>query len=145
MYRLSYDSNNLEKSDFIKGIGFNLNLLQILSKKRKDTSTCFWLKEGVSIDGSIRTVGQHPLLGRTLIDNSSETPRKLIVECIYENWYYGTYLSIVYRIDGTNSHGGLDFRNLTCIDESIIQGINKTLKQVQIEGSRWEDFMELPY
>lgn len=132
--RNTYETENLVKEDFISGLGFNTTLLNQLRKIKgieKSTEFDYHHENSTAIDGSIRIKKFHPLLNKILIDSrEDENERELVIESIHKHWYNGYYWVLVYRVNGTKSHGTLFYKNINSIDSTIIEGIEETINNV---------------
>ena len=139
--RNTYETENLKTEDFIRGIGFDNNLLVKLNCLKKSNEFDFYHEEGVSIDGTIRIKKYHPLLNQILID-SCDNDRELIVESVHKHWYQGYYWCLVYRIVGTKSHGTLFYKNINSIDTTIINGVDETINTKFFKDTtiNWNNF-----
>ena len=141
--RNTYSGNFIRDEDFITGIGFDINLLGKLMGKKKNTNFDFYHKDGISIDGTVRIKKYHPLLNKILIDKrAGQKRRKLIIESVHKFWYFGYYWCLVYRIDGSDSHGGFDYKNVNSIDINILNNIKSVENNFEFEDTNlnWEQF-----
>lgn len=144
--RNTYETKNLVKEDFINGLGFNSSLLTQLRKIKNFTDSNefdFYHEDSVGIDGKLRVKKFHPLLNSILIDNrEDENGRELIIESVHKHWYNGYYWIAIYRILGTKSHGICFFKNVNCIDKTIIEAINETIQFVNFKdiNINWKQF-----
>jgi len=68
---------------------------------------------------------KHSLTGKKIKRNGKE----YIVENVYKFWWLGYYLHALLRREGTQSHGGMDFENISCQDEITL----KTIKNNKYE------------
>lgn len=68
---------------------------------------------------------EHLLYGKRVQYNDGKIG---IIECVNIHWYYGYYLILVYRIEGTKSHGTIFWENINCIDKGILDIIKETQK-----------------
>ena len=124
--RETYNTENLKEEDFIKGIGFDLSLFNrfLESKNIKRKVESYYHENGTSIDGTIRTKKFHPLLNKIIIDN--RTGEKGIIESIHRHWYFGEYWTLLFRKEGTRSHGSLIYKNINSISKITIDSIEET-------------------
>lgn len=142
IHRKTYQGEYLTKSDFISGIGFDNHLLYTLLKLKNRQPEEYWSEDGIGIDGSIRKYKFHPLLNKILIDNrEGRENRRLTIEYVGKHWYFGSYWTILYS-DENGSHGGIDFKNINCIDSSVLQSIKRTKKYFSFEDKKlsWDQF-----
>lgn len=144
--RNTYETKNLVKEDFIYGLGFNSSLLIQLRKIKNITDSNefdFHHEDSIGIDGKIRVKKYHPLLNKILIDDREDkNSRELIIESVHKHWYNGYYWVAVYRMLGTKSHGICYFKNVNCIDETIIESINETIEEIKFKDKNinWNQF-----
>lgn len=120
--RIKFQTENLTEDDYHLGFGFNKELLSEFLKLRSikdDNQNSHYLFDFVSIDGIQRKKSYHPLLGKKIHD--LEDDRILIIESVHTHWYFGFYKCLVYRMEGTRSHGTLIYENINCYDETVLE------------------------
>ena len=123
--RNTYTTDNLSADDFISGIGFDMDLLNTYYKRKgiKIKSESFYLFSHHDICGEWHEANEHPLLGRKHIDNVTLNEVG-IIESVHKHWYYGFYYAMIYRKNGTRSHGVLQFENINSVSDVIINSVN---------------------
>lgn len=139
--RNTYNTENLTHEDFIHGLGYDTSLYNQIREIRcikKSSVDDYYHEDGMSIDGTIRIKKFHPLLNKVLID--IEDDRELVIESVHRHWYIGYYWIILYRINGTKSHGTCIYKNENCVDSTILEGVNDTLltKKFKDKELSWE-------
>ena len=70
---------------------------------------------------SNKKIVEHPLTDKLIERNG----KKYIVQNVYKFWWLGYYLHALLRRLGTESHGSMDFENISCECEHTIQSINE--------------------
>jgi hypothetical protein len=137
--RYTYTTENLTVDDFKSGYGFNSSLYLEVVKKRKDgklhRSMNYYHENSYAIDGSFRKKAYHPLLNHILIrTNEDGTEEELIIESVHRHWHIGYYWMLIYRKEGTKSHGQLMYKNENCICDWLIESIEETKKEVRFKN-----------
>ena len=141
--RNTYTGNFLTKEDFITGIGFDYSLLGRLMGKKKSHEFDFYHEDGISIDGTVRIKKSHPLLNKILIDKRfGKNRRRVIIESVHKHWHSGYYWCLIYRVLGTESHGGFDYKNVNSIDSTIIKSVESVELNWEFEDTNlnWKQF-----
>jgi hypothetical protein len=81
------------------------------------------------IDGTLIKSVHHPLHDKLLVD---EKGNKYQIDVVTEDFYYGRFISIMYRKLGTKSHGCLYWENISSIDEIVINSVKKNKKRFKL-------------
>ena len=64
----------------------------------------------------------HPLHDKILVDKKGNEYQ---IDVVTEDFYYGKFISIMYRKIGTKSHECLYWENISCQDETILKSIEE--------------------
>jgi hypothetical protein len=118
--RNTYTTDNLTPDDFIHPLGWDYSLLgRYFSEKNtiRDMDS-YYLFTFTAIDGTICQERFHPILGRRIINSEGEIG---IIESLHKHWLAGNYWVILYRKEGTRSHGTLWLKNINSIDSIVIE------------------------
>lgn len=120
--RDTYTTSNLDPSDFRLGLGFDLSLVSKIEKlnERRDS---YYLFTFTAIDGTLCEERYHPILGLRIQDKRDG--KIGIIESLHKHWLSGYYWVIVFRGEGTRSHGTLFIKNINSISGLIIDSIEK--------------------
>lgn len=137
-YRIKPETENLKEEDYRFGFGINNHLYQIVKRKRealglptnKDYLGSWDSREGFSIEGKPLPTGYHPLHDKKLINSKGET---YIIDAVHEHHYFGKYLVLLIRKEGTKSHGVRYWENFTCKNPTIIEGIKEAHEEYKIK------------
>lgn len=117
--RNSYTTKNLTKEDFISPLGWDYSLLNgYLSQKGRINKESYYLFTFTAIDGTLCEKRYHPILGKRIINTKGKIG---IIESLHKHWLAGNYWVIIYRVDGTRSHGTLWLKNINSIDQLVIE------------------------
>jgi hypothetical protein len=141
--RNTYNTENLRHEDFIHGLGYDTSLYNKIIKIRgigKSSVDDYYHEDGISIDGTIRVKKEHPLLNKILIDIKDN--RELVIESVHRHWHIGYYWIILYRINGTKSHGTCIYKNENCVDSTVLECVYETLltKKFKDKNLSWVMF-----
>jgi len=88
---------------------------------REDFKETFDTRTGFAIDGTALCTGYHPWHDNVLI--KKETGEKYIIDLVSKHHYYGSYWVIMFRKEGTKSHGTIFWENIDCHDPTMLEGI----------------------
>lgn len=129
----TYETKNLKHEDFIKGFSFNSRLIMELRRIKNIKQESYWHEAGFSIDGTERIKRYHPLLNKVIINQT--TGERGIIESVHKHWLSGTYWVLLYRKEGTQSHGTLWYKNINSINSIVIDAAKECKKKFKFEDS----------
>jgi len=76
----------------------------------------------------------HELIGTWMVNR--ETGKRYIVEKARQHWYWGYYIILSIRREGTDSHAVVMWENLTCDKDSLIaQQVRKARNRYEHAGT----------
>jgi len=114
-----YQTKNLKEEDFIHPLGWDYSLLgSYLLKRSHSNKESYYLFTHTAIDGTLCEERYHPILGKRIINLKGEVG---IIESLHKHWLSGNYWVILYRQEGTRSHGTLWLKNINSIDKVVIE------------------------
>lgn len=131
--RNTYTTENLTESDFRLGLGYDLSLLNHLRQLRniEREKESYYLFTHTNIEGKLCEERFHPILGKVLINK--KTLEKVIIESLHKHWLLGNYWFIVYRKEGTRSHGTLWVKNINSIDKIVLEAVREANDEYYFE------------
>lgn len=94
----------------------------------KETYDC---REGYYITGEKIDTKHHPLHDMVLV--KIKTGERYEIDIVSKHWSQGYYWSLVYHKVGSNSHGTLFWKNISCHSNTVLDGINKAQKEYRLE------------
>lgn len=97
---------------------------------REDFSEEWDSREGYAITRRKLNTRYHPLHDIKLIEN--ETGDIYLVDAVYKQHYFGYFISILTRKEGTDSHGMAYWENISSLDPIITGGIEETKKRFTV-------------
>lgn len=97
---------------------------------REDFSEEWDSREGFNITGKKLNTRYHPLHDIKLIENA--TGNIYLVDAVYKQHYFGYFISLLVRKEGTESHGMAYWENISSLDPIIIGGIEETKKRFTV-------------
>ena len=103
-----YYSSHIDEDGVFSNYFFNYNLYRKIIDKR-----------GRKLDNDDKII-EHSLTGKRIRRNGKE----YIVQNVYKFWWFGYYLHALLR-DDNDSHGGMDFENISCESDYIVKNINE--------------------
>lgn len=87
-------------------------------------------RTGYYIDGSKIITRLHPLHDKQLVCN--KTGKRYVIDTVQISHWFGNYMTIGMREEGSKSHKHILFENYTCREPDIVKEIKKNKKQYQI-------------
>lgn len=138
--RNTYEGKFLKKEDFLNGLGFDNQLIRhFLNKRKENNEYNFHHETSTAIDGTLRVKKYHPLLNKIIVD--TRDGEEGIIESVHKHWYNGNYWVLVFRKEGTKSHGTLWYKNENSIDNTILESIEDTRKNWKFKDNfSWNEF-----
>jgi len=141
-HRITYSKKNLKKKDFITGFGYYSEILNQIHQARikyneenpdkklplrGEFHDQYDNRIGHYITGEKINTRIHPLHDKQLMDVN--TKQKYIIDTVtYSNWY-GKYITLMVRKEGSKSHGHILWENISCLEPGVIRDIKKNQKK----------------
>jgi len=127
-FRHTYNCNTLQKEDFINGFGINTNLLRkvIDAKGIKHEREQYDNRIGYYITGEKINTRIHPLHSKRLLN--IETGKRYVIDTVTYCHWYGEYISLMVRVEGSKSHKEVLWENISCHYEDFVNDIEENRK-----------------
>jgi hypothetical protein len=127
-FRHTYNGRHFKKKDFVHGFGLDLSLYsKILNAKGiEHTRNVYDNRIGYYIDGRKIETRIHPLHSKRLL-NTENGKRYIIDTVAYQHWF-GEYITLMVREEGSKSHKEVTWENISCHYEYITKNIKKNRK-----------------
>lgn len=143
-YRICPTDGLLTKDDYRFGFGLDMYLYNRINEARKqrglqtrdDFKEDWDSREGYSIDGKRLNTRFHPFHNLYLIEKS--TGHRYIVDAVHKHHYYGFYIVLSIRKEGTKSHGQAIWKNYTCKDPTVLEGLKEAHERFYSEDELME-------
>ena len=128
--RNTYQTDNLTIEDFISPLGWDYSLLSNYHNQRgRSKEKSYYLFTVTAIDGTLCEERYHPILGLRIKDKRDGEIG--VIESLHKHWLSGYYWTIVYRKEGTRSHGTLFIKNINSIDSVVLESVEDFRKNYQ--------------
>lgn len=144
-HRLTPEGTFLKKEDYIHGFGMDTSFYnQIHAAREKynqshpdsplplrdDFKEDWDTRTGLTISGAPFNTRHHPLQNLKLRER--ESGKNYIVDSVHKQHYYGFYIVLLIRAEGTQSHGVAYWENISCKDTTILEGIQEAHERFEI-------------
>lgn len=138
MYRIKPIGTFLTEDDYQYGFGINTSLYNKIDAARikynelhpenqlplKDSFIeDYDVRIGFNIAGKPFNTRHHVYHDLKLYEN--ETGKRYVVDSVHKHHYFGYYIMLLIRAEGSNSHGSIYWENITCKDPTVIEGIEE--------------------
>lgn len=138
-YRITPEGNFLKKEDYRFGFGMNTSLYNQIHNERlsRGLQTRDDFKEdwdthtGENIEGKPFNTRHHPYQDLKLVE--AKTGKIYVVDSVHKHHYFGFYIVLLIRAEGSQSHGVAYWENISCKDSSVIEGIEETKERFNIK------------
>lgn len=141
-YRFTYSKKYLKKKHFVQPFGINSDLCNMINKARikyneenpdnklpvrEDFKDHYDNRIGYYVDGTKINTRIHPLHSKQLMD--VKTKKKYIIDTVTIMHYYGSYMTLMVREEGSKSHKQVMWENYTSMEPDNIKRIKQNRKQ----------------
>jgi hypothetical protein len=130
-YRVMPEGQYIKQEDYRFGFGLDNNLCNRIHQERlkrglptRDNYKEDWdTRSGENIEGKPFHTRHHPFHDLKLIER--ETGKRYIVDSVHKQHYMGYYMVLLVREEGTKSHGIAYWKNISCHEPNILEGIKE--------------------
>lgn len=137
--RVTPEGQHIKTQDYRFGFGLHLshyNLVEEARLKRglptrKDFTEDWDTREGYNIAGKRLHTRHHPYQDLHLIER--ETGKRYIVDSVHKHHYFGFYMVLLVREEGSQSHGVVCWENISCHDPITLEGIKEAHERFEIK------------
>lgn len=97
---------------------------------RNDFKEDYDTRDGYAIDGTPFHTRPHPYHKLKL--REKETGKTYLVDSVHKQHYFGYYILLLVRAEGTQSHGSVYWENISCKDHNILEGIQEAHERFEV-------------
>jgi hypothetical protein len=97
---------------------------------RDDFQENYDTREGHAIDGTPFHTRPHPYHNLRLLEK--ETGKIYLVDSVHKQHYFGYFILLLVRAEGTNSHGSVYWENISCKDPIIVEGVQEAHERFEV-------------
>jgi len=142
-YRIFPETENLKKEHYRLGFGIDSDLLNKVNnarieanlngaglKTRDDFHEVYDKRSGYYIDGTKIKTKEHDLHKKSLYDTHKN--RYYIIDSVNYQYYFGKYMIIMARSQGTLSHAMICFENISCKEPDTVKKIESNIERYKL-------------
>jgi hypothetical protein len=144
-YRFKPELETLKEDDYITGWGINsshYNDIQTAREKhnkenpdnllplREDFKEAYDARTGFNIEGKALSTRYHPLHDKVLLEIS--TGKRYCIDAVHIHNYFGKYMDLLVREEGSKSHGVRTWEVYTCKEPTIVNSCEENNRDYKL-------------